>query len=84
MSENTKRLAQHSSRKPDQKVFAEPSNGSFRDEPSGEALFSSLTDAREKITSCIEDYNQYRPHGSLGNLTLQAFTMSSGLDTKAA
>ncbi|WP_407690590.1 integrase core domain-containing protein [Rhodophyticola porphyridii] len=31
-----------------------------------------------------EDYNQHRPHSSLGNLTPQEFAMKSRLETKAA
>ena len=59
-------------------------NGSFRDELLNETLFSSLTEAREKITAWKDDYNQHRPHSSLGNLTPQEFALKSKLETKAA
>lgn len=70
--------------KPMRNAFVENYNGSFRDELLNETLFSSLTEAREKITACREDYNRHRPHSSLGNLTPQDFAMKSRLETKAA
>ena len=70
--------------KPMQNAFVESFNGSFRDEFLNETLFSSLAEAREKITAWKEDYNQQRPHSSLGNLTPQEFAMKSRLETKAA
>ena len=70
--------------KPMQNAFAESFNGSFRDELLNETLFSSLAEAREKITAWKEDYNRNRPHSSLGNLTPQEFAMKSRLETKAA
>ena len=70
--------------KPMQNAFVESFNGSFRDELLNETLFSSLAEAREKITAWKEDYNRTRPHSSLGNLTPQEFAMKSRLETKAA
>lgn len=70
--------------KPMQNAFVESFNGSFRDELLNETLFSSLAEAREKITTWKDDYNRHRPHSSLGNLTPQEFTMKSRLETKAA
>jgi putative transposase len=67
-----------------QNAFVESFNGSFRDELLNETLFSSLTEAREKITAWKEDYNRNRPHTSLGNLTPQEFALKSRLETKAA
>lgn len=61
-----------------------PINGSFRDEHLNETLFSSLAEAREKITAWKEDYNRQRPHSSLGNLTPEEFAMKSRLETQAA
>ncbi|WP_242500847.1 transposase, partial [Tropicimonas sp. IMCC6043] len=54
------------------------------DELLNETLFSSLAEAREKITAWKEDYNRNRPHSSLGNLTPREFAMKSRLETKAA
>lgn len=70
--------------KPMQNAFVESFNGSFRDELLNETLFSSLVEAREKITAWKEDYNRHRPHSSLGNLTPEEFAMKSRLETKAA
>ena len=70
--------------KPMQNAFVESFTGSFRDELLNETLFSSLTEAREKITAWKEDYNRNRPHSSLGNLTPREFAMKSRLETKAA
>jgi putative transposase len=55
--------------KPMQNGFIESFNGSFRDECLNETLFSSLPEARSRITDWKEDYNSQRPHSSLGNLT---------------
>ena len=44
----------------------------------------AVAQAREKITAWKDDYNRYRPHSSLGNLTPQEFSMKSRLETKAA
>ena len=70
--------------KPMQNAFVESFNGSFRDELLNETLFSTLAEARERITAWKEDYNRHRPHSSLGNLTPQEFAMKSRLETKAA
>ena len=67
-----------------QNAFIESFNGGFRDELLNETLFSSLAEAREKITDWKEDYNRNRPHSSLGNLTPREFAMKSRLETKAA
>lgn len=42
--------------KPMQNAFVECFNGSFRDELLNETLFSSLAEAREKITARKDDY----------------------------
>ena len=55
--------------KPMQNAFVESFNGSFRDECLNETLFTSLDEARTTIKEWKDDYNQKRPHSSLGNLT---------------
>ncbi|MCC1495173.1 integrase core domain-containing protein, partial [Cognatishimia sp. F0-27] len=70
--------------KPMQNGFIESFNGSFRDELLNETLFSSLTEARDKIEAWKDDYNRQRPHSSLGNLTPLEFAMKWRLETKAA
>ena len=49
----------------------------FRDECLNETLFSSFDEARQKITEWKEDYNQVRPHSSLGNMAPNEFTMKN-------
>ncbi len=70
--------------KPMQNAFVESFNGSFRDECLNETLFSSLAQARSRITEWKEDYNQNRPHSSLGNLTPSEFAMKISLHKQAA
>ncbi|NCW51264.1 MAG: transposase, partial [Betaproteobacteria bacterium] len=41
-------------------------NGKFRDECLNEHWFKSLAHAREVINIWRKDYNEVRPHGSLG------------------
>ncbi len=55
--------------KPQQNGFIESFNGSLRDELLNEELFDSLADARRKLAICRYDYNNVRPHSSLGNRT---------------
>jgi putative transposase len=55
--------------KPVDNAFAESFNGSFRDECLNTNWFLSLEDAREKIEAWRIEYNEWRPHSSLDNLT---------------
>ena len=55
--------------KPTDNAFIESFNGSFRDECLNVNWFLSLEDAREKINAFKEEYNHFRPHSALGNLT---------------
>lgn len=55
--------------KPTDNPFIESFNGSFRDECLNTNWFLSLQDAIEKIEAWRKDYNQYRPHSSLGGRT---------------
>jgi hypothetical protein len=50
-------------------LYIESFNGSFRDECLNTHWFLSLADAREKIENWRWDYNEFRPHSSLDNLT---------------
>tara|TARA_R110002072_G_scaffold284396_5_gene448700 strand:+ start:28465 stop:29301 length:837 start_codon:yes stop_codon:yes gene_type:complete len=54
---------------PTDNPFIESFNGSFRDECLNSHWFLSLEDAREKIEAWREEYNDFRPHTSLENLT---------------
>jgi putative transposase len=55
--------------KPQENGFIESFNGKFRDECLNEHWFLSLEDARRTIEEWRVDYNEQRPHTSLGNLT---------------
>ena len=57
--------------KPTDNPFIESFNGSFRDECLNVNWFLSLHDAEEKIEAWRIDYNSFRPHSSLNNLTPQ-------------
>jgi len=54
--------------KPVQNAYAESFNGRLRDECLNANWFTSLNDARRKIEAWRHDYNQQRPHSSLGYL----------------
>jgi putative transposase len=64
--------------KPIQNAFIESFNGRLRlrDELLNETLFSSLTHARSALSSWCNDYNDHRPHSSLGWLTPAEFAQS--------
>lgn len=60
--------------KPIQNAFIESFNGKMRDECLNEHWFRSLSEARQTIEAWRRDYNEVRPHSSLGNRTPQEFT----------
>ena len=62
--------------KPTDNPFIESFNGSFRDECLNVHWFLSLDDAREKIERWKRDYNEFRPHSSLGDLTPCEFRLA--------
>ena len=51
--------------KPAQNAYVESFNGRLRDECLNANWFTSLSDAKIKIESWRQDYNQQRPHSSL-------------------
>jgi putative transposase len=55
--------------KPTDNAYIESFNGSFRDECLNTHWFLSLDDAREKIETWRRDYNEFRPHSALDNMT---------------
>jgi len=59
--------------KPAQNAYAESFNGRLRDECLNANWFTSLSDARRKIESWRQDYNQQRPHSSLHYLSPAEF-----------
>lgn len=59
--------------KPVQNCFIESFNGTFRDECLNLHWFLSLDDAKQEIETWRVDYNEARPHSSLGRLTPAEF-----------
>jgi putative transposase len=59
--------------KPVQNALIESFKGRLRDECLNEHWFIGLEDARRSIEAWRQDYNQVRPHSSLGNQTPQEF-----------
>lgn len=59
--------------KPQENGFIESFNGKFRSECLDEHWFLSLEDIRRTIEEWRIDYNENRPHTSLGNLTPKEF-----------
>jgi putative transposase len=69
--------------KPTDNPFIESFNGSFRDECLNTHWFLSLEDARQKIESWRQDYNHFRTHSSLGDITPNEFAARFSLNPKA-
>ena len=59
--------------KPTDNAFIESFNARFRMECLNEHWFLTLEDAAEKIESWRRDYNEHRPHSSLGNVAPAEF-----------
>ena len=55
--------------KPTDNPFIESFNGSFRDECLNANWFFSIEDAQEKFDHWREDYNGFRPHSSLADMS---------------
>ena len=55
--------------KPVENAYIESFNGRMRDECLNDNVFISLTEAQSIIEGWRHDYNNDRPHGSLGSLT---------------
>jgi putative transposase len=62
--------------RPMENGYIESFNGRLRDECLNSELFLSLVDAREKLETWRRDYNEHRPHSSIGNLTPIEFATS--------
>jgi putative transposase len=69
--------------KPIENCFVESFNGRLRDECLNLHWFLGLTDARARIEAWRVDYNNARPHGSLGNLTPKEYARGAGLQPAA-
>ena len=62
--------------KPTDNPFIESFNGSFRDECLNTHWFLSASDARTKIETWRKEYNEFRPHSSLGDQTPNDFALA--------
>jgi putative transposase len=69
--------------KPMDNALVESFNGSFRDECLNVNWFLSMEDAREKIEQWRVEYNEFRPHSSLGDLTPREFTERTAAEEKS-
>ncbi|MEN3029504.1 integrase core domain-containing protein, partial [Chromobacterium amazonense] len=54
--------------RPMQNGYIESFNARLRDECLNEHVFDSLAEARQIISAWRDDYNQIRPHGSIGRI----------------
>jgi putative transposase len=59
--------------RPMQNGYIESFNGKFRDECLNEQWFQSLSQARDCIAEWRKDYNEVRPHSSLGRIPPSQF-----------
>ena len=70
--------------KPTDNAHIEAFNGRLRAECLNASWFLSLADARDRLEAWRRDYNEERPHGSLGNLTPRAFAEQAPRARKVA
>ncbi len=71
--ENKVKLSFIAPGKPSQNAFVESFNGKFRDDCLNANCFDTMCEAREEIEAWRTEYNGFRPHSSLGDLTPLAF-----------
>jgi len=69
--------------RPMQNAYIESFNGRFRDECLNQHWFTSLEEARTVIEEWREDYNQKRPHSSLGHQAPEEFARKCALVQEA-
>ena len=70
--------------RPTENGFIESFNGKLRDECLNAELFLDLIDARRKLEAWRRDYNEERPHSSIGNLTPVEFARTVRAETGRA
>ena len=67
--------------KPNQNAYVERFNRTFRDELLDQHLFARLEDVREAAYWWMLEYNEDRPHDSLGDLTPSEYAQTAGNST---
>ena len=70
--------------KPTDNAFVESFNGKFRDECLNQHWFLNMADARERIEAWRKEYNEIRPHSSLGYLPPAVFAKREKLASNGA
>jgi putative transposase len=70
--------------KPVENSYIESFNARLRDECLNVNLFWSIPDAQQKLEAWRRDYNQNRPHSSLGGLAPAQYSISRRLDAPSA
>ncbi len=70
--------------KPIQNFFIDSFDSRLREECLNEHVFVSLDDARRKIERWRIEYNQQRPHSSLGHLTREEFAAENQMSSAIA
>ena len=61
--------------KPTQNSYVERFNRTFREEVLNFYVFSRLSEVRTIVDAWVQEYNEQRPHESLGNLTPEEFAL---------
>ena len=61
--------------KPTQNSYVERFNRTFREEVLNFYVFSRLSEVRTIVDAWVQEYNEQRPHESLGNLTPDKFAL---------
>lgn len=64
--------------KPTDNAFIEAFNGRFRQECLNQHWFLGMEEARSTIETWRQEYNHFRPHGALGDLTPLEFLKNAG------
>ena len=70
--------------RPMQNGYIESLNGKFRDECLNEQWFQTLPQARTCIAEWRRDYNEVRPHSSLGRIPPAQFAQQHRMNSNAA
>ena len=67
--------------KPNQNAYIERFNRTFREEVLDQHLFTRLDDVREAAYWWMLEYNEERPHDSLGDMTPSEYRQAAGSST---